>query len=685
MDDEVSYLALVEAILRETADNAALYSSRPHRLFNEPRETVAAYYARLHAAYQRSRYHDQAFLEDLCVRYVCGVHGDKGGNEKVCAEYARVIHELIDDNHLNFSFPRPPNRDAATEGQLYAELDRLTPYLTHEQEIRDAFGTTVCAILLGLLDDIPKMSGTSHLSAPLYALINVPKVVQAIVASFLHEAAFDENTATLAFKQTRNTVAFNVLAASKLSFEQAEKTPHRIIAPDKSDLAPEQLIAAYLQGTPFPRFLNTQLPFSIDDETRFAHTWVLSAPGHGKTTFLAGMLVKDIERIKRGEASAVVIDSQNTIIPQLLWLDCPKVIINPKDTKFPIALNIFDVGLKHARDEEEYSSLLEGGIDMFAFLVSSLFEQPMTPRQRGLFEYVAEFLMTAVPDATVIDFRDFLDPATREPYKKHYANASPDLQRFLANEFPSSEAQRTASEVLPRLRPLLRRPVFRNLFASPKSRIDLGEEMNAGKLILIDADKQFLTPTGCKVFERFWLSQVNQAAIRRASQTKMLPTFVYVDEAQDALEGGDKRVENILDQARKRRIGLTIIHHRTAQLCSESLAEALDGSTATKITGTLNINDQASFARMMHTDINFLNSQQKRKTFALYADGLTNHAITVAFPNTALKPELNDEQFSVMIAKNREKYCYSPQTAVVHTETKPMEDLPQRDPKDWKS
>src|SRR5512133_2404658 len=54
---------------------------------------------------------------------------------------------------------------------------------------------------------------------------------------------------------------------------------------------------------------------------RFEHTEIVGGSGHGKTQLLQQLILYDLERVKEGEASLIVIDSQ-----RYAWQDPVSVI-----------------------------------------------------------------------------------------------------------------------------------------------------------------------------------------------------------------------------------------------------------------------------------------------------------------------------------------------------------------------
>ncbi len=103
------------------------------------------------------------------------------------------------------------------------------------------------------------------------------------------------------------------------------------------------------------------------------------------------------------------------------------------------------------------------------------------------------------------------------------------------------------------------------MFAQRENKLDLFEALNAGKIILVNTAKDLLKDDGSALFGRFFIAMLSQAALERSTipEWKRTPTFVYVDEAQEYF---DDKIETILSQARKYRVGITLAHQTLDQL-----------------------------------------------------------------------------------------------------------------------
>ena len=62
----------------------------------------------------------------------------------------------------------------------------------------------------------------------------------------------------------------------------------------------------------------TRTPPIIPHEARFEHTHICAGTGHGKTQLLQKMILEDMQELKDGRGSVVVIDSQGDLINKLM-------------------------------------------------------------------------------------------------------------------------------------------------------------------------------------------------------------------------------------------------------------------------------------------------------------------------------------------------------------------------------
>jgi hypothetical protein len=484
----------------------------------------------------------------------------------------------------------------------------------------------------------------AEMTVLLYEVMDVRRPIVSILWHFVHEIRSDHHY------ELRKQLLENENSYHKVSAYERRKT--FIPPPTEVDEPPEDLIRIYLKNTPFYDFFAyTHVPFKVNHETQFAHTWVCAGSGHGKTTALTYMIFEHIPEVIAGRASIVLIDSQNVIIPALerlkVWQDTDRlIVIDPDD---PVALSLFDVD----------NSSINSALEMINFVFAKLSESELTYRQGNLFDYLGEFLITAVPNATIFDFRNMLDLKRAKDYEQFYQNASSEVQDYLTTDFVKEKFTVDArSQVLTKMRGMLRMPAFANMFGSAKTRFNLFKELERGTCVLIKPSKYAMGDDGTRLFGRFWIAQMKMVAQERQKTSRKTPTYFYIDECQDYLRGGDPKIETILEQARKEHIGLTLLHHYGDQLKSNELLQLLGANTATKMCGSPASSDLSRFSSYMQCEPKFLLEQQPRKTFAMFVRGKTPRALSVTFPHIdiAKQSRLTEAEWRAMRNANRQRY-----------------------------
>ena len=185
-----------------------------------------------------------------------------------------------------------------------------------------------------------------------------------------------------------------------------------------------ELVDSYLGETPFTRFFNTSLPVSIPLASRFEHMHIVGGSASRKTQLLQTFILHDLNKLREGKRSVIVIDSQGDLIRKIQQLAILEeisdrvVIIDPREIATPPALNLFDFGLDRISNYTplEQEMLLNAAIELYGYMFGALFGAELTQRQGVIFRYLAS-LMMLVPDATINTLMEFMqEPENTRPY-----------------------------------------------------------------------------------------------------------------------------------------------------------------------------------------------------------------------------------------------------------------------------
>jgi hypothetical protein len=449
---------------------------------------------------------------------------------------------------------------------------------------------------------------------------------------------------------------------------EPEKSAPRLTHPTEHKGTPREIISGYLRGTALLKLFDVIVPFTIPPLSRFEHQWIISPPGTGKSTTLSAMILQDLDLVARDEASVIVMESNRDLIKAIEGLkrfgpggdlEGRLVVIDVEDVEWPIAINLFDVGLREInqaspRDKE---ALLNSAVSMLDYVFRALLGAELTSRQSTLFNFTIQLLIH-IPEATLDTLIDLMQPKGLEKYQQYVDRLDRDARLFFELKFSSKEFEQTKSQVTDRIFAIKRIRSLARMFASPKTKLDLFKEMGEGKVILINAAKSLLQEEGVEVFGRFFLASILLAAEKRQLLAKddRMPTFVYIDEAHDIIRR-DEKISILLDQARKFRVAMILAHQRCDQLTAPVL-NALYGSTAIKFAAQVSDANASALARNMGTTPEFIMSQPPY-SYAVSVRGQTKTAISLQIPHVDLNSleRMTEGESRSVRALMREKYA----------------------------
>lgn len=567
---------------------------------------------------------------------------------------ALFFFELLENEEL-FSIPKLiETGETPVRSEIWETEDQLRRTLKVLDNLNDAT-SDLCTMARIALEPIvrqhpalmrPVEYQTSELSFDTLLaenLSDLPQIVEAMVQLPFAPKLEEADTT----KYLKDRLEYNLVVASgglpgdPSSFVRTPKLPTKV-----GPMSPKQLIKTYLEGTPFAALFTCIVPITIPQATRFEHHHIVAGSGHGKTQTLQHLILHDLDAVAECRASIVVIDSQSDLINNIANLEVfapggplaeRLVLIDPTDVEYPVALNLFDIGMERINQYSQLDreKLINGVLELYDFVLGSLLDAGMTQKQSIIFRYITRLLLH-IPNATIHTFRELLEDDGYETYRKHIEKLEGSARAFFENEFRGSEFKGTRKQVLRRLYGILENQTFERMFSHPKSKLDLFSEMNAGKVILINTAKDLLKENGTEILGRFFIAMIAQAAQERAVLQKedRLPTFVYVDEANDYF---DRNIGIILSQARKFNIGMVLAHQFLGQLDSK-LQEAILANTAIKFAGGVSAKDSRALAAEMRTEPAFIENQDKL-SFAAFIKGSTKTAVSLAIEYGAMERE----------------------------------------------
>lgn len=338
-------------------------------------------------------------------------------------------------------------------------------------------------------------------------------------------------------------------------------------------------------------FRNKQLTFGIKEKDRTRHTYVIGKTGMGKSTLLENMIIQDINN---GEGICVI-DPHGSLAEKLLD-HIPETRIKdviyfaPFDVEAPIGLNVLE------KVEKEKRHLVANGI-MAAFKKiwvdawSARMEYILTNIILALLENDNQSLLGINRMLTDKEYRKFIvsnvtDPTVKDFWEKEYAAYT---DKFAAEAAPAIQNK---------VGQFVGNPLIRNIVGQQKTSIDLRDAMDTKKILIVNLSKGKVGEGNANLIGSLLITKIYLAAMSRADVgpyelEKLPPFYVYVDEFQNF---ANESFANILSEARKYNLALTVAHQYVEQMTDEVKA-AVFGNVGTMIAFRVGATDAEIFEK----------------------------------------------------------------------------------------
>ncbi len=323
---------------------------------------------------------------------------------------------------------------------------------------------------------------------------------------------------------------------------------------------------------------NNQVPFGIRAEDRMRHMYVIGKTGMGKSTLLENLAIQDIQN---GEGICFIDPHGETAEKLLEYVPESRikdvVYFAPFDVENPVGFNVMeDVGYdkRHLVVAGLMSSFKRIWVDMWSARMEYILQNVLL----ALLEY---------PDTTLIDINRML---INKEFRKKVVEyvTDPIVKRFWVEEF-AGYGDRYTQEATPAIQnkvgQFASNPLVRNIIAQPKSTFDIREIMDTRKIFIVNLSKGRMGEQNADLLGSMLTTKIYLSAMSRAEETaeglnKLPPFYLYVDEFQSVVNDS---FANILSEARKYKLSLTIAHQYIEQV-DEEIQAAVFGNVGTTIT-----------------------------------------------------------------------------------------------------
>lgn len=401
-------------------------------------------------------------------------------------------------------------------------------------------------------------------------------------------------------------------------------------------------------------FRNNRTKFGIKNIDRSRHVYVIGKTGMGKSTLLENMAAQDI---LNGEGMCFV-DPHGSAIDTLLQY-VPEHRINdvvyfaPFDTDFPITFNVMeDVGVdsRHL----VVNGLMASFKKIWQDAWSARMEYILTNTLLALLEY---------PGSTLLGVNRMLaEKDYRNEVVKHVTDAS--VRSFWIDEYGKWDpryAKEAGAAIQNKIGQFTANPLIRNIIGQERSSFDIRKIMDERKILLVNLSKGRIGEQNAKLLGGMLITKIYLAAMSRAEvgagNLSQLPNFFFfVDEFQNF---ATESFADILSEARKYKLNLTIAHQYVAQM-QEEVKDAVVGNVGTMITFRIGAEDAELFEKQfapVFTAEDIVNLGKFQIYLSLMIDGIGSRPFSAQTMAPIERPKVS--LVREVIAASRSQYAQS--------------------------
>jgi len=302
-------------------------------------------------------------------------------------------------------------------------------------------------------------------------------------------------------------------------------------------------------------------PFGIPEDERFRHLYAIGASGTGKSTLLHNLLAQEM---LAGDGCGLIDPhgdlARDTLTLVPAWRTGDVVLIDLSDRDHPPAFNPF------------YRVPAERRAVVAANLVAGfkhIWRDSWGPR----LEYILLNAVLALLDApdrarpTLLALpRLFSDVPFRTWILRH--TRDPRVRAFWADEF-AQYSDRFASEALApiqnKIGAFLSSPSIRNVVGQWHSRVDIDRVLGGRGILIVNLAKGAIGAEPANLMGSLIVSMIQTAAMARSTEPeeRRAPFHLVIDEFAYVMTSA---FVDILAEARKYRLALTLAHQHLAQI-----------------------------------------------------------------------------------------------------------------------
>ncbi len=384
-------------------------------------------------------------------------------------------------------------------------------------------------------------------------------------------------------------------------------------------------------------YRNIRKKFGIKTDDRCRHMYLIGKTGTGKSTTLENMIYQDIQA---GHGVAVV-DPHGDLAEKVLdFIPAQRindtVYFNPADTDYPFAFNVLE------RVGPEHRHLVASGL---VGVFKKIWADSWGPR----LEYVLRNTILALleyPGSTLLGIMRIL--VDKEFRKKVVARLTdPVVKSFWIDEYPRYPERLRAEAIAPiqnKVGQFLSTSLIRNIVGQVKSKINLREIMDKGKILVMNLSKGRIGEDASALLGAMMITKVQMAAMSRIDipEQERRDLYLYVDEFQNF---ATESFADILSEARKYHLNLIIAHQYIGQLMTEQSTRVRDsvfGNVGTMVVYRVGADDAEFLAKEFYPrfdETDLVDLDKYNVYVKLMIDGITSEPFSAVSLPPLSQPE----------------------------------------------
>lgn len=388
----------------------------------------------------------------------------------------------------------------------------------------------------------------------------------------------------------------------------------------------------------------TTVKIALDDRRR--HIYIIGQTGTGKSSFLSEMIRQDIES---GQGVAVI-DPHGDLVEKILT-NVPQnraedvIYFNPADTERPMGLNMLEWKTPEQKDFAVQEMI-------------AIFYKLFPPEMIGpMFEHNmrnAMLTLMAVQEnpGTICEIPRIFTDETFAKYKLERVTdamirAFWEKEMAKTTEYHKSEM---LGYLISKVGRFVENAMMRNIIGQSHSGFDFRQIMDQGKILLVNLSKGQVGEINSNLLGLIIVAKLQMASMARGEipEEQRKDFYLYIDEFQNFTTDS---ISNILSEARKYRLCLTLAHQFIGQL-PENIKNAVFGNVGTMVSFRLGPED-AEFVIKQYEPVFNTNDLINLDNFNAYVKLMIAGTTTTPFNMTTYPPK----EGNIEMAKNIQELC----------------------------